>query len=186
MKATLLITLASAAACFAGTLTYEGDTTGQPVWNRPLQNGSQPPTSLSLVGTAVPYQAVGFTVSQFGTYNMKTASLVPPGWDNYAVLFAGDFNATQPLLNALIANDDLAPVGIGEAGFAYDLNPGTSYYFVTTGFENTDMGTYRLTIDGPGNISVVPEPGQLAMMGLTLLGAGGYAVRRFRATQTAK
>jgi hypothetical protein len=36
LKATLLVSLASTSLALAGTLTYDGDTTGQPVWNRPL------------------------------------------------------------------------------------------------------------------------------------------------------
>jgi hypothetical protein len=184
MKTILLITLASAAACHAALVTYDGSTVGQPTWNRPIQDGSFPPSSLSSVGTAVPYEVVPFTVSQFGTYSMMSESLIPASWDNYGLLYVDTFNANQPLLNALIGNDDFdVPPVIGLAGFNYDLNPGTPYYFVTTGFENTDVGTYRLTITGPGDITLVPEPGQVAMMALTILGAAGYAVHRFRSSK---
>ena len=190
MKAVLLITLASAAACYAGTLTYDGDTTGQPVWNRPTPNGDLPPQPPpSAFATAVPYEAVGFTVSQFGTYEFRadTAVFPPtPFWDNEGFLYAGNFDASQPMLNVLIGNDEFPPNVQpidGLVGFSYDLNPGTPYYFASTGYENTDFGQYRLTIRGPGDITLVPEPGQVAMMVLTLLGATGYAVRRYRSSK---
>jgi hypothetical protein len=180
LKATLLVSLASTSLALAGTLTYDGDTTGQPVWNRPLQNGPLAPDSLSLVGTATPYQTVNFTVSQFGTYDFMSTATVPPGWDNYGFLYAGNFDPSMPLANALIGADDSPNIGL--AGFSYDLFPGTSYYFATTGFGNTDFGQYTLSIRGPGDITLVPEPGQIAMMALTVLGAVSYGVRRFRTT----
>jgi hypothetical protein len=190
LKAVFLVTLASAGACVAGTFTYDGDTTGQPVWNRPTPNGNLPPQPPpSFFATAVPYQTVPFTVSQFGTYEFRSdTSVFPPTpvWDNEGFLYAGTFDAAQPMANVLIGNDEFPPNQQpipGLVGFSYDLNPGTPYYFVSTGYENTDFGPYRLTIRGPGDIIPVPEPGQIAMMALTILGAAGYAVRRYRSSK---
>jgi hypothetical protein len=108
-----------------------------------------------LVGTATPYQAVNFTVSQFGTYDFMSTATVPPGWDNYGFLYAGNFDPSMPLANALIGADD-SP-NIGQAGFAYDLFPGTSYYFATTWLRATPTSaSTTLSIRGPGDITLVP------------------------------
>lgn len=187
LKAVLLVLAASAGACVAGIFTYDGDTTGQPVWNRPVPNGDLPPVPPpSDFATAVPYQAVQFSVTLPGTYEFRAnTSVFPPTpvWDNEGFLYAGSFDASQPMLNVLIGNDEYPPNQIptpGLVGFSYDLVPGTPYYFVSTGYENSDFGPYRLTIRGPGDVVPVPEPGQWAMMAVTMLGAAAYTVRRIR------
>lgn len=178
MKAVCFVLLASAAASLAGVLNVTGNTTGQPAWNRPV--GGTPPTPpASTVGTAVPYQVTQLYVTAPGSYDFMSTATVPAGWDNYAFLYQDSFNPAAPFANVLVGDDD-SPI-IGLAGFSYNLNPGTQYYFVETGFGNTDFGAYSLEVRGPGDIynAVVPEPGQIAMMSLTVIGALGYAGRNW-------
>ena len=151
-------------------LTYNGSTVGGPTFNRPLANGNSAPTSLSGVGTAVAYDVVMFTVATAGTYNFLSTST--SGFDNYTVLYQGTFNAASPLSGVLIANDDL--VNTTTSGFSKALLTGTTYSFVTTGFANTDAGTFTNNI----TLSVVPEPNTWAMMGAGL--AGLVVVQRLR------
>jgi hypothetical protein len=56
------------------------------------------------------------------------------------------------------------------SGFTINLNAGSDYYFVTTGFSNTDEGTFSNTFTGPGNIFLVPEPYTSLLFGLAIVG----------------
>lgn len=150
MRTTLLALLASLAVSWAGSYTYNGDTTDKPVWNRPVQNGTEPPTSLSAVGTEVPYEPLGFAVNQFGNYSLQTAGLVPSAWDVFGALYANGFDPANPLANCLRANDASDIPGL--VNFTYLLNPGTRFVFVTTGFFNSDYGQYQFSVTGPGGI----------------------------------
>ncbi|MCX6874982.1 MAG: M6 family metalloprotease domain-containing protein [Verrucomicrobia bacterium] len=127
------------------TLTVPGTTTGRPTWHRPDQNGTNPPAVLSTVGTAVPFDVVSFTVSASGNYAMKSTGT----WDNYLFLHATGFDPANPLTNVVIGNDDFPSVGV--AGFNnVTLYAGTTYFLVTSGFQNYHAGTYTLEITGPG------------------------------------
>ena len=150
MRTPLLALFASASVLWAGSYTFNGDTTDQPVWNRPVQNGSAPPDSLSGVGTEVPYESLAIGVSQFGAYSFLLVGTDPLSWDIYGVLYADQFDASQPLDNCRRAADAEIP---GLVAFNYDLNPGVRYYFVTTGFLNWDFGKYELQVSGPGGIA---------------------------------
>lgn len=132
-----------------------GTTEGQPTWNRPDQNGSSAPVALSSSATSVPYEAVSFNVGAAGIYTLTSTATSPLGWDNYLFLYANGFNAAAPLADVLIGNDNNP--GVGVSGFSINLQPGTTYYAVTTGFANSDAGACSLLISGPGGINVGAE-----------------------------
>jgi len=130
-----------------------GTTLGKPTWNRPVDNGANAPGFLSNTGTAVPYDAIGFSVATSGIYQLTSTATSPLNWDNYLFLYAGTFSAGSPLTNGVLGNDDFPAAG--TAGFSVSLTAGTAYFAVTTGFENTDAGAYSLAIAGPGTVSLM-------------------------------
>ncbi len=171
----------AAIACMASTaradiVTVSGSTSGGPTFNRPLEDLS----GLSLVGTAVAYDAFQFSVSVAGDYTFVTTGFAPAGYDTFALLYTAPFMAGAPLTNALAASDDLFGVGLAS-GFAYALAANTSYVYVTTGFGNTDAGSFVNVIGGPGVITAaVPEPQTVLLMalGIAALGAAGGIKRQ--------
>lgn len=173
-SALALAAFAVAAPAQAATAVVAGDTTGSPTYNRTL-SGS-PPTILSAVGTAVAYDVVSFSVGTGGSYSFNLDSLV---FDPFLTLYSGSFDPSNPLANALIADDDAGPGS--NSAFSFNLASGVSYFAVATGFGNSDFGAYTLTITGPGDILIgagaVPEPGTWALL---ILGFGmtGAAMRR--------
>lgn len=174
---------------FTGSSVFSGDTTGGLVYNRPIANGNLPPVSLSGVGTAVRYVVTPFTVTISGNYNFLNTT----NYDSYLGIHVGSFDPTNGLLNAVAYSDDFN--GTLDGGFSnLALVSGVSYFAISSGFDNTDFGAFRLDVNGPGNIlpigappppppppGGVPEPSTWAMM---LLGFGfmGSALRRRRAT----
>jgi PEP-CTERM motif len=179
MKSILAVALALSALvatpAFAGTTIFTGDTVGGPTYNRAISG--IPPTALSGVGTAVRYAVNSFTVSQSGGYNFFNAT----NYDSYLGIHAGTFNPANALQNAIGYNDDF--LGTLDAGFTgLNLLAGTSYFAISSGFDNNDFGAFTLTISGPGNIigsgtGAVPEP---TVWGLLIVGFGliGSALRR--------
>jgi hypothetical protein len=163
---------------------FSGTTAGRPTWTRPVANGTSAPNSLSGTGTATPFSVQAFTVASSGIYNLTSTSVAPSGWDNYTFLYSNSFDPLAPLANCVIGNDDLS--GVGTSGFSASLTAGTTYYFVTTGFSNTDFGTFSNNISGPGaatlvGAAAVPESGTLALAlfgGAALLGVGAARRRR--------
>jgi MYXO-CTERM domain-containing protein len=148
---------------------FAGSTTGDPVWTRPV--AATPPTGLSGLGTATPYDVLAFTVDITGSYTFQNTAVA--AWDNYTFLYQNSFDSTLPLANVLTGNDDNPTIGL--SGFAFSLTAGTTYFFVTTGFGNTDSGDYSLSISGQGTATLVPAPGAAALLGL-----GGLALTRRR------
>ena len=160
------------ASAQAATFTYSGDTTGAPTWNRPDQGN--PPTTLSTLATATPYDVFSFTVDTSSSYIFNSSS----PYDNYGFLYQGSFNPATPLANVIIGNDDSA--GDLDYRFTTNLTTGTNYFLVSTGFTNTDFGAFTTTIDGAGNVNTtgstsVPEP-------FTIVGTlvGGTAALRMK------
>jgi hypothetical protein len=145
---------------------FAGNTSGQPTWRRPNTT-----SALSNTGTAVPYQAVPFSVDATGPYVIKT---VAGGYDGYLGIYAGSFSATDQLTNILALNDD-GPTGGSEVSVALDA--GQTYYLVQSGFANGDFGPWTATFSGTGIASVIPEP---AIAGVALLGALGRCFRFVR------
>ena len=163
------------APLYGGSFSYTAVTTGQPTFNRVIQNGNAVPNTLSLIGTAVRYASTAFAVDQAGNYTVDSLSTTPALWDNYTILYRSTFNPLNPLLNVIIANDDL--VFIGRSGFTVNLAIG-SYVLVTTGYTNGDAGTAANTISGAGNITSTPEVGTMAMLGLGLILIGAKKLKR--------
>lgn len=183
---TLALALAASVAstsAFAGTSVFTGDTTGGPTYNRPI--AGTPPVALSGVGTAVSYVVTPFTVSVSGNYNFLNSS----GHDSFLGVHSNLFDPTDALLNALAYDDDSGP-GTDSQITGLSLLAGVSYFAISTGFANTDFGTFTLTIDGPGDIiggaggGGVPEPATWAMMIFGFAGIGA-ALRRRRSAGVA-
>ena len=190
MKSVFLAALAFSACVItpASAVTVLGATTlAGPTYNRPLAGA--PPTGLSGVGTAVHYQVTPFTVSASGSYTFLMTAILPAGWDTYLGLHSTAFLPASALTNAIVYNDDFPSIGL--SGFSANLLVGVSYFAVASGFENTDVGTYSLAINGPGNVNVggggqgaVPEPTTWAML-LAGFGIVGSALRRRRRASAA-
>ena len=167
----------------AVTFTYTGTTVGGPVWNRPVENFSNPPTAISGgAGEAVSYSTFGFNVTAPDSYVFQSTA-TSPNFDNYTFLYQNSFNPADPIANIIIGNDDNPTIGL--SGFTTALNTSTNYFLVTTGFDNFDAGTFSNTIVGagnvvPGTIAAVPEPATI----LGSLAAFGYGVYSRRKTKT--
>jgi hypothetical protein len=179
----LFIALGTVAPSMAASVQYSGTTVGQPTWNRPVDNGSNAPTSLSSIGTNVSYSVQEFSVDASGLYNFLSDA-VSRTWDNYLFLYQNSFNPTTPLTNAVIGNDDFN--FIGRSAFNdVSLTAGRSYFLVTTGYTNDSAGSFTNTVSGSGNITLgsrppasqpVPEP--LTILGSLAAGSFGVALRR--------
>ena len=161
----LFLTVSSAHA-----IIINGDTTGEPTWNRPIQGG---PT-LSGVGTAVPYEVTAFSVDTSGSYLLEIITATS-SWDTYLHLYTS-FDPLDQLTGLIDGNDD---GGIGFlSSLTSSLTSGTNYYAVVSGFSNSSFGSYSLEITGPGNVSV-PTPTTLALMFLGVIGLG-YSRRKHK------
>ncbi len=147
----------------ASTISYSGDTTNLPTFNRPqtegFEGGTNPPTSLSINGTAVPYYSQSFLVDTTGSYNIAGSQ----AFLGIQFLYQNSFNPTTPLVNLLSGNDPFPDEG--TSGFnGLSLTANSQYFLVTTGFDNSNnsFGTFTNIIIGPGNITLVPEPSSIA------------------------
>lgn len=147
----------------ASTISYSGDTTNAPTFNRPqtegFEGGTNPPTSLSSNGIAVPYYSQPFLVDTTGSYDVVGSQ----DFLGIQFLYQNSFNPTTPLVNLLSGNDPFPDEG--TSGFSgLSLTANNQYFLVTTGFDNSNnsFGTFTNTIIGPGNITLVPEPSSTA------------------------
>ena len=150
-------------------------TSTSPKFNRPSSL-----TTLSSIGTNVGYNVQQFSVGTSGSYAFANAS----GYDSYLFLYTGAFNPAAPLSGLVALNDEAGNVlrssafaaidpSIGSGGTAFitsTLTAGTSYFLVTSAYDNVDFGNYINAYVGPGAItfSPVPEPSMLAALGLAL------------------
>lgn len=132
----------------ANIITVTGNTVGGPTYNRPIEDLS----ALSLVGTNVSYNTYKITTTAAGDYTFLTSG----EFDTFAFLYGGTFDPTAPLTNVLAANDDLISPPLTNSGFTFSLAAGTDYYYVTTGFADTDSGSFSTTIGGGGTITATP------------------------------
>lgn len=165
----------------AQVLTYSATTAGGPTWNRPIEG--TPPTSLSGTGTATPWHSQPFYVTVGGSYTFQSTATAPVDWDNYTFLYSPDFNPATPLVNALTGNDDNPDIGL--SGFTFSLTPNTQYFFINTGFGNSDAGEFTVDVSNiPGGSDgiflgtlAVPEPTTIALVASIGLGLVGYRYR---------
>ena len=176
----LLLLVFCASSALADTVTFTGTTAGGPTWNRPVA-GTPPVPPPSGVGTNVPYSVTQLTVGTSGSYVFQSTATNPAGWDNYTFLYQNSFNPLSQFTNVLIGNDDNPTIGL--SGFTINLTAGTTYFFINTGFENTDFGQWSATVTGPGTIIVggganVPEPNTMILLGSGLSGLIAIARRR--------
>jgi hypothetical protein len=171
------ITIPVAGAPSPRVLTYTGNTTRGPTYDRADtdDNGN---VIVSPVGTSVSYQTFSFTVGSVGDY----AFIANGDYDTFLSLYAGAFDPANPLANLVDFNDDAyggAYAGFNSgylsdiSAFDDDLVPGIKYTLVTSGYGNQSGGFFSNAITGPGAITAVPEPGSVA---LTFLGIGAMSV----------
>lgn len=144
--------------------------TSNPTYNRPLSL-----TSLSSVGTAVPYVVSDLTVATTGTYMIATKYA---SWDGFVSVYDTTFNAGSPLTN-LIGVDDDGTEYDGDPFIASEmlltLEAGKTYKVVTSTYGNTDpAGAFTLYVAGG---EAVPEPATLLALGA---GVAALAARRRR------
>jgi len=154
----------------ADIVTWTGDTTGGPSFDRPFVDFSD----LSPNGAGAIYDTIEISVTEDGEYSFTMHGV---GFDTFLLLYETAFNPADPLVNGVAANDDLA--SLRTSGFAADLVAGTEYFVVVTGFSSVDAGAYSLTISGEGAISAVPEPSTWLMLAIGL-GALVHARRTTR------
>lgn len=151
-------------------------------WQRPEANGSSPPILLSSTATSTPRDPMAFGVSKSGLYNIISTAI--GGWNNYTLLYAS--STIGGLGDIMLGNDDLGSSGASgftgvylEAKAMYNSNQ--YYNVVTTGYSNSDFGSYLLSINGPGEVTFypfgVPESPTWVLM---IFGVGivGAALRR--------
>lgn len=160
---------ASATSTNAVIATFAGTTVGGPTYNRGSGCGV-----LSTVGTATPYNTQSFTVPTSGLYSILG---VQNGWDGYLHLYQGTFTPGTPLVNCIASNDDF-PV-IGQSQILVSLTAGTTYILVTSGFANTDSGTFVNTVSSlvPALVPTLSLT-NIALMALAVVMLGVFAQRR--------
>ncbi len=171
--------LCAAQAVSAATVIVPGDTTGQPVYRRTVVGVGGPPTTLSSIGTATPYEVTPFSVSANGLYTLLVTSMSPANWNNFLTLYKDSFDPANALTNVLASSDNFS-LGTQNAQISRNLTAATRYFAVVAGSGNANFGSYTLTISGPGDINVVPEPASWAML-IAGFGLTGAVMRRRRA-----
>ena len=121
-------------------VTFTGDTTGGPVWNRTAGLNA-----LSGVGTATPYQTLNVRITDPVAFAIEVTTAP---FDTYLHLYQGAFNPTDQF-NGLVASNDDGGVGLlsrlTQSSAAGPLTAG-DYILVVNGFGNLDFGPYSLLL----------------------------------------
>jgi hypothetical protein len=177
--------LAAAASAQSAVYTAATSSSG-PRYNRLVADGvTGLSTGLSTVGTNTPYHVQPFWVGTSGPYNFFSNAGSPNGWDQYLWLYGSSWNPANPAIGAIRGNDDFNNL-IGQSGFSgVSLTANTQYYLITTGYENSDFGSFTNSITwasesegGPINLGMIPSPGAAALFGL-----GGLMATKRRRTR---
>jgi hypothetical protein len=154
------------------TTAFSGETTSAAKWQRPSGK-----TSLSSIGTDVPYGAVPFYVDTTSTYLIDALFA---NADGVLLVYEDSFDPSNQLSKIINYVDDQYADTPELA--VMDLIAGKQYYIVMTGYENLDFGPFSGTITSgdptaPGQafIGLVPEPASLL---LVLASVGIFARRR--------
>jgi len=148
---------AAVAGCTAlpqtGSITISGATTAaSPKWLRPIAT-TCPATADSSVGTAVPRMehvlcnlgatAKSYDIAMNGVD--EDATLTHP--DPYLVIYNGMSIPTDTHMCAVGDDDGTSgSISVGALVANFSVAAGARIDLVATGFENTDLGTYRLVI----------------------------------------
>ena len=175
-----------AAPSMADTVTFSGNTTGGPTYNR-TETGAAPGT-ISAIGTAVRYSVFQVNVSATGNYSFLSTSTTPL-YDPFIALYTNSFNPPTPLVNFTIANNNLTPPNFTQSGLGVlsplSLTTGVNYFLVQSGFDNNDFGAFTIVANGPGTITVtpgggapIPEPTTMILLGTGLAGLAARARQR--------
>ena len=136
-------------------LTVKGTTTGGSTFNRPASSVPglpvnfpiYPVDALSPTATAVAYQTQTFTPSVGGEYQVLGQRLNSTTWNPFMVLYKGTFDPSNPLTNAVIANDDNSATSTTFTTFTISLEAGQPYTLVFTGSTNADAGDYYYSFE---------------------------------------
>jgi len=145
--------------------------------------------SASVNSTGTPSDAID-------TFLVLYANAFDPNSPGGQLTSNDDFTGSLTVLPGPYAGNGVTSTATGFAGaqpssrvLDFNLNAGTDYYLINTSFRDTTYespttsnggptGTFYTGITGPGIITVVPEPGALALLGLTAM---GLVLRRRRA-----
>ena len=161
---TLTIT-STAAGCPAPTAqSLDGDTSGEPTYERLTGNCG------GASGSFAPYVAIPFTVDATDNYSFLNTQT---GFDGFVTLYDASFDPLNPATGCIESNDNSFLGGpntsaIGE--FApVSLTAGDLYYLVVTGVSASDFGSFTTSVTaGSGNI--VQHPISTVTLELTVDG----------------
>ena len=129
--------LTSAANAQSTPITFNGDTRGEPTWNRL----SQGPVLFFPSGTVVSFQAIQVTILNTAIFDAQTSA----GFDTFLHLYQGSFDPTDSLTNIISGDDD------GGAGLNSRISSAPTlgeYTLVVSGFSDTDDGEFALFLNG--------------------------------------
>jgi hypothetical protein len=170
MSRTLRTLLVAAVVALSSTLalaqtqlaTFQGDTTGDPTFQRPttVGDGTSGSCFTTAAGSAIRYEVITFTTDTSGQYVIDI--LAPdPIFDTYLLLYEGSFDPTDQCQNLIALDDDNASTNnstIGAGSYSgrdpLVLTAGTEYNVVVTGFSDTNFGVYNGTISGPSGATI--------------------------------
>ncbi|HET7842795.1 MAG TPA: DUF11 domain-containing protein [Xanthomonadales bacterium] len=148
-----------------GVTTYSATIAASPTFNRPTTCAA-----LSAVGTAVGFHVQQFTVSATGTYTAGTTTSTFSDGDGFAIIYQNAFNPASPLTNCVALDDDAGPGNLPL--ITTTLNAGTTYFLVTTTFDNGVTGDFTNSLDGPGTVTL-QGAGPQANLGIVKTAPGG-------------
>jgi hypothetical protein len=155
---------------FSNPSGIPGTPPGGPTFRRPdIGTGTDPGTPM------IEYAVNRLTVSASGRYMFVNETV----YDGVVMLFANSFNPASPTPVVNAGDYDVPPfTGFGDT-FVADLEPGLTYFLVSTGYSPGDAGPYTAYAAGPGLVTFnpVPEPGSVLLAAGAVL-AGGVWVRR--------